>query len=236
MTPECSSAAALTGLVPEPKPKSRSGRTFEFNIERVLAGLGRKKRLHPRELLFLEGDAATALYVVLEGRVESVHLSEDGRKFVSFEAGPGDALGEAVLIEGGCYASCAEAIAPTVVVGLGREPAMRLVREAGDFAAAIALAFSRRLYQTEARSRLIALNGVDGRIAGVLVDMAVKGSLVAGLTHREIAERTGSSRESVTLGLNKLKRLGILKLSRGTIEIQSLARLAALSSVGPAAL
>ncbi len=217
-----------------PFDRSRSARASATNepaqsLLRVWSSLGESKPLVSGQVLFLEGEPASHIYLVAHGRVESVHLSEDGRKFVSFEAAAGDVLGEGALIEGASYASSAQAASAAEVIRLRGDTVAALLREGGDFATALVAALSRRLCQTEQRAGQIALGGLEYRVASVLLTESERGSRVVQLTHREIAERSGAARESVTQTLNHFKREGMVTLTRGAIRVCSVARLAAFA-------
>ncbi|MDE3074520.1 MAG: Crp/Fnr family transcriptional regulator [Chloroflexota bacterium] len=193
------------------------------------ANFGERRELQPGQVLFLQGEAAGHIYLVSEGRVEAVHLSPDGRKFVSFEARRGDVLGEGALLEDAVYSCSAQAVAAATVIRLRGETVSALLREGGDFAASFAVALSRRLAQTEQRAGQLALGDLETRVAGVLLDESDKGAQTVALTHREIAERAGAARESVTEALNRFRREGVVELTRGAIRVASVARLAALA-------
>ena len=198
------------------------------SLYRVWTSLGESKRLVAGQVLFLEGEPASDVYLVASGRVESVHLSPDGRKFVSYEAGAGDILGEASLIEGSTYSSSAEAACEAVVIRLRGQTVAAVLREGGDFAPAFAQALSRRLSLTEERTGSVVLGGLETRVAGVLLAESDRGGKVIALTHREIADRAGAARESVTQTLNQFRRSGIVSLARGAIHVTSVAKLAAI--------
>jgi CRP-like cAMP-binding protein len=194
----------------------------------ILTDLGESKHLAAGQVLFLAGEPASHMYMVASGRVESVHLSPDGRKFVSFEAQPGDVLGEASLVEGSSYPSSAEAASKAMVVRLQGETVAAVLREGGDIAPAFAQALSRRLSHTEGRAGSVVLGGLETRVAGVLLAESDQGSKVIALTHREIADRAGAARESVTQTLNQFRRDGIVSLARGAIQVMSVAKLVAI--------
>jgi len=200
----------------------------------VWSSLGEARTLLPAHVLFLESEPASHIYLVAEGRVEAVHLSPDGRKFVSFEARVGDILGEASLAAGANYTSCAEAASRAHVFRLRGETVSALLREGGDFAAVFASALARRLGQTEERAGQVALHGLECRVARVLIDESEAGAKVIQLTHQEIAERAGAARESVTQTLNRFKRQGLLDLTRRAISVQAVNRLVAISRHEPA--
>src|SRR5581483_3183438 len=175
---------------------------------RVWSSLGESRRLAAAQVLFLESEPAIHMYLVADGRVESVHLSPDGRKFVSFEAMAGDVLGESALVDGCAYTGSAQASSDATVIRLRGETVAAVLREGGEFALALAQALSRRLSQTEERAGQVVLGGLEARVASVLFAESERGQRVVALTHREIAERSGAARESVTQTLNQFKRDG----------------------------
>lgn len=214
------------GAAPNGRPEATDA------VHRVWASLGESRRLAAGQVLFLESEPAVHMYLVADGRVESVHLSPDGRKFVSFEAAVGDVLGEAALVDGRAYASSAQASSDATVIRLRGETVAAVLREGGEFSLALAQALSRRLSQTEERAGHVVLGGLEARVASVLFTESERGARVIALTHREIAERSGAARESVTQTLNQFKRDGILVLGRGAIQVSSLAKLAAIAGRG----
>lgn len=193
--------------------------------------LGVKRNLSKGELLFLQGDPAALVFLVIKGRIDIVHLSNRGRKFVSYEAMQGDIVGEMALLPDAIYSCSAEAAVDSAVLLLRGQTVSNLIAERGDFASEFAVNLARRLDRLERRAKLLALCTVEARVAGLLVEEARCLGDVLRLTHREIGERAGMARESVTLALNQLKRLGALDLSRGRIRVQSPGVLATNSGV-----
>ena len=77
-----------------------------------------------------------------------------------------------------------------------------------------------RLEGAETRLEDLAFKSLAGRLASLLVRMAEPGSSeVAGLTHNDMAETVGTSRETATQALNDLKSRGLINIRRKRIEI-----------------
>jgi CRP/FNR family transcriptional regulator len=164
------------------------------------------------ETLFRAGDAATALYVVLEGSVR-VYREDDGRRFVLHVEGAGGALGEIPLFAGDCFPATAVAAEPTRYVMLSRA--------AMHAAIASSPVLATRLLERLARHLLLRLD--RARTPGAVVTL--------GLTQSQLAEELGTVREVLVRELRALRTSGIIApLGAGRFEIVDLARLRALAS------
>src|SRR5581483_8468460 len=64
----------------------------------IWSSIGARSVLAPSQVLFVAGEPAEHIYVVAEGKLAALCMSAEGHRFVSFEAGPGDVLGEAALL------------------------------------------------------------------------------------------------------------------------------------------
>ena len=100
-------------------------------------------RLQPRfvrraferdEYLFFEGDPADWLILVTQGRVKMIKHSESGRETIVATFGPGEIVGEVGVLVGETYPATAQALEPTVTLGLARTEYVALVRRHPDLA------------------------------------------------------------------------------------------------------
>src|SRR5262249_19710695 len=112
---------------------------------RRLAARCRGRSLTPGETVFEEGQPCRGLLVVAEGRVEIRQMSLRGREQVFHAEGPGAALGEGPLFDGGGYIASAVAVAPTRVLLLPRGLVIELCRRRPDVALAMLKTLARRV-------------------------------------------------------------------------------------------
>jgi CRP/FNR family transcriptional regulator, cyclic AMP receptor protein len=91
-------------------------------------------------------------------------------------------------------------------------------------------ALAAQLEEREARLMTLAYQGVTARLAATLLRRSDAGSReIHGLTHQDLADWVGASRESVTRALDELHAAGIIELGRRQIRILNQDRLRALA-------
>ncbi|HEV2929143.1 MAG TPA: cyclic nucleotide-binding domain-containing protein, partial [Propionibacteriaceae bacterium] len=101
----------------------RRTRLFAELGEETLRALADRsvERSFPRHgRLFYQGDPGNGLFVLASGLVKVVVTSEDGEEMVLVTLGPGEALGELSIVDGGPRSASAEALEPTVALIITR--------------------------------------------------------------------------------------------------------------------
>jgi CRP-like cAMP-binding protein len=106
---------------------------------RAIAYAARRLTLEDEEVLFREGDAGEAAYVVIRGAVEIVHRppGEPDRGEVRAVAESGELFGELALFGGGHRHADARARGRMVVAELSYEPFVEIIRAWPDTAMAL---------------------------------------------------------------------------------------------------
>jgi len=198
-----------------------------------LAGRCTARSLGPGEVLFEEGEPCPGLFIVADGLVEIRQISLRGREQVFHTEGPGAALGEGPLFDGGGYIASAVALAPTRVLLLPRAEVLGVCRRHPAVALAMLKTMARRVRHFAGIVGDLAFRPVTERLARHL-DAAVAGPIKAGarieltLTQAQLAARLGTVRELVARAFAQLEASGVIARDRTRIVIRDPARLAAL--------
>ena len=167
-----------------------------------LALVAVKKTFLKSTVLINEGDETDSLYIICSGKVKAIINDEHGKEVILSIFGPGEYFGEIAFIDG-------ERRSATIIT---REPTEVLIISSGvfrDFLSSYpSMAFNllvgavKRLREATKQIESLALMDVYGRVARLLVHYAKpKGEklfIEEKLTHQEIANMTGSSREMVS--------------------------------------
>jgi CRP-like cAMP-binding protein len=201
---------------------------------RRLAGRCTTRSLVAGETLFEEGEPCRGLIIIAEGRVEIRQISVRGREQVFHTEGPGAALGEGPLFDGGGYIASAVALTPTRALSLPRADVMALCRRQPDVALAMLKAMARRVRHFAGIVGDLAFRPVTERLARHLhaaVDAPIKpGARVdLALTQAQLAARLGTVRELVARAFAQLEQGGVISRNRSLVTIRDPARLAALA-------
>jgi CRP/FNR family transcriptional regulator len=187
--------------------------------------------------LFRKGEPCRGLHVVLEGRVKVYRASPDGQEQVLHTQGPGQALAEVPLFDGGPYPASAEALEESRLLFLSAEDFQWLYQHHPEIAGAVIRELGRRLRRMVGLVEKLSLNDVPTRVAQTLVEFAeAAGALEARSefrlprTQQELAAELGTSRESVARALAKLRQEGVIAQNGPRIAVLDERRLRAAAS------
>jgi CRP/FNR family cyclic AMP-dependent transcriptional regulator len=211
----------------------RRTRLFAGLEEPTLRALAERaiERSYPRHgRLFYQGDPGTGLFVVASGLVKVVVTSEDGEEMVLVTLGPGEALGELSIVDGGPRSASAEALEPTVALIITRPVLLDLATRDRALTEALLQTLGgllRRL--TEQAPDLVFLD-LPGRMAKLLAGLAAERGtetpegieLDAGLTQTDLGAMVGASRQSVNQILQGFARRGYLQVQGRRIVVTRL--------------
>lgn len=180
-------------------------------------------RSYPRNTILLtEGDRTDALYLILSGRVKIFVSDAAGKEVVLGTQGPGEFFGEMAL-DGGPRSASVMTIESSRLAVIPQANARALVRDHPEFAAHLIEKLIGRIRTLTENFKGLALLDVYGRVARLLLDLAIEqdGRLVVGerLTHQEIASRVGASREMISKIFKDLTLGGYISVDKRRITI-----------------
>jgi CRP/FNR family transcriptional regulator len=189
---------------------------------RRLDRIGTQVKYAERERVLDEGSLPDRVCVVCQGTLKLTTSSEDGRLLLLRIAGPGDVLGLASVLKGTRYELTAEALETCEVRVIARQEFMEFMEEFREVGWNSAEEMAREYGSAVLSAKRLALSeSAAGKLAGLLLEWGRKsvahGALVdesdvetalrfrMPLTHEELGQMAGISRETVTRVLTKLK-------------------------------
>lgn len=184
--------------------------------------------------VFDEGEAPRGIFVLCEGRIKLSMNASNGRTLILKIAEPGGVLGLDSVIAGKTYELTAEAMQACKLDFVRRTEFLRFLDEHVDACRRAVQQISHECLEMHDRIRLIGLtNSVHGRLAHFLLELSARAQrdgdgfvkLGIGLTHEEISQLIGASREAVTRVLADFNKSGIAELRGGTLIIHNKAEL-----------
>ncbi|MFQ5699595.1 MAG: Crp/Fnr family transcriptional regulator [Myxococcota bacterium] len=167
--------------------------------------------------IFEEGASGEYMYLIQSGQVKVTKMSEDGREKIVEMFEDGDFFGEMALMERAPRSAAVKTTRPSVLLALSRSAFLSLMRENPELPLEIIRELSHRLRETTSEVRALLFERVEERTRGVLrrlatVDPDAPGRRITPpITHQELAERVGTSRETVTRVLKELRESGWLE-------------------------
>ena len=179
-------------------------------------------RLAAGEMLFEQGDEASALYGLIEGALEVSVLSLDGRKLALNVLRPGALFGEIALFDPGERTATVVATEPSVVKRVDYDNVLDRVREEPELAIdQIHLAGQRMRWMDRQLNEQVFLP-MPSRLARKIIyltDRPEGGPVTLALSQAELAEFVGATREAVSKTLSLWKKAGVISVARGAISV-----------------
>jgi len=189
-------------------------------------------------VLFVEGQAPRGIFVLCKGRVKLSISSSDGKTLILKMAEPGEVLGLSANVSGTAYELTAETVDECQVNFVKREDFQRLLREHGDACLRVAEQLSDKYHAACREIRAIGLpHSAAEKLAKLLLEWSGRNGEAAKaeprvkltLTHEEMAQMIGTSRETVTRLFATLKKRQIVQTKGSTLLIRNKTALKALA-------
>lgn len=173
-----------------------------------------ERRAERREVVIKRGEVGAGLGFLIEGRLQAVNFTLDGKEVGTDFIENGDFFGELSVIDGHPAPEYIIAVAPSRVAVLDRNRARELMFSTPAGAEAVANRLAERMRRAASHRALLALPSSFQRVCAQLALMAQRreGSVVIVMppTHQEIAIMVNTSRETVTRTLQFLQQLKVL--------------------------
>ena len=181
-----------------------------------IADLLIERRFPKHKTIVEEGLAGDYMYVIREGRVQVSKLSDDGREKILEFLDAGDFFGEMSLLDDAPRSASVRALSDARILALSRADFLNVMRRNADVAMAVVQELARRLRDTDEQASSLSFQRVKQRTQGLLQRLAKDDAgggrrITPVLTHQQIADMIGTSRETVTRALKGLKQQGWLE-------------------------
>jgi CRP-like cAMP-binding protein len=189
------------------------------DLGRLLTG-AKIASYRPRQVIYLPGDRSHGVHFLSNGRVKISKVTRDGKELTLAYRTTGDFFGEACLLEGGPREEMAEAMEASTTVEVDYNDLARVFARNAHVAHQVARATIARRRELEAKIEQLVFKDVGSKLAELLLRLGSehgienkRGGLALGLkiTHQEMANLIGSTRETVSLTLSQFKRKGFIE-------------------------
>lgn len=181
----------------------------------------------PGETLHL-GCEPGGWWVIEKGLMKAYTIAPDGSALTYAFLGPGDSFGETNILTGHWVRATVEALEPTEVLHLPPKQFEALLKEKPEFAVALLRVLAEQIRQSQERVYHISRLKISHRIAHALVGLIqhigipLEDGVEIRLTHQEIADYVGTSRETVSRTFSRWERKGWLQTQRKVLTVKNL--------------
>ncbi len=180
-------------------------------------------------VLFAEGQVPRGVFIVRRGRVKLSICGSDGRTLILRIVEAGGALGVAAVVAGYKYEATAETQEPCEISFLRQSDLLRLMRQHGELALWVTQHISQDYASTCREIRdLILSDSASEKLARLLVGWLDQNSdarnpcqMKLALTHEEIGQMIGTSRETVSRLFAGFKKQHLIQQTGATLVIPS---------------
>ncbi|HWQ33328.1 MAG TPA: Crp/Fnr family transcriptional regulator [Blastocatellia bacterium] len=202
------------------------GELHETELQ-ALAARAVERSLARDEVLFVAGEEAQGLFVIVDGSVRAFREGVDGREQVIHVERAGATIAELPVFDDQPYPSTVAAEEDTTVLFIHKRDVRRLCLEHPEIALAALKLMAGRLRKCAALVEALSLREVDQRLARWLLGEArARGKRTAEgievalvLTNQQIAARIGSVREVVSRALARLQQNGLITVKGRAVRI-----------------
>jgi CRP-like cAMP-binding protein len=166
-----------------------------------------------RDVVFRQGDPATAFFIVVDGWVKLYRITIAGEEAVIHVFAKGDSFAEAVAFVGQPYPATAEAVSSARIVRIPADHVIKCIRGMPDIALAMIASTSQHLlHLVQQVEQLKAQTGVQ-RVAEFLASLCPPGNKTCTIAlpydKALIAGRLGLKPESLSRAFAKLRSIGV---------------------------
>ncbi len=196
----------------------------------------RMEEVKKRQPFYLPGDPSSSVYLLKRGRVKLANTAASGKEVTFDILEPGEVFGELEVLEGLPRETAAEALDDAMICVIRREDFDRYLAMHPNITVKLTKLIGLRLRRIQSRIEDLVFRDVPARLAHLLVELSKSDSaqeprgirIKAKLTHQEMANLIGCSRETVSATLGQFRDEGLVQLDGRTLTILDLKGLSRL--------
>ena len=204
---------------------------------KLLAEHAISRRYKKDDVLFVAGEEARGLFVIVHGSVRAFRESPDGREQVIHVERAGATIAEVPVFDGGTYPSTVAAEEETYTLFLDKRDVQQLCMQHPEIPLAAVKVLASRLRHCAELVEALSLKEVGQRLARFLLSEARRHGQPAGdgvcltltQTNQQIAARVGSVREVISRALSRLQHDGLIVLEDRKLTIPDMEALSSFA-------
>jgi CRP/FNR family transcriptional regulator, cyclic AMP receptor protein len=180
-------------------------------------------------MLFIEGQQPRGVFVLCSGKVKLSTTSREGKTIITKISDSGDVLGLNAVISNHPYEVTSEMMEPGQANFIPRDSLVQMLRDFPEAALRVAQQLSRNYYTAYEEIRTLGLAvSPSEKFAKLLLSWSTKGTQTDGssqlrlnLTHEEIGEIIGTTRETVSRLFSEFRKKQLVQIKGATLVIRS---------------
>ncbi|MGB1274865.1 MAG: Crp/Fnr family transcriptional regulator [Nannocystaceae bacterium] len=185
------------------------------------------REIKRRQVVYLPGDPGESVFFLVGGRVKCSKVSRDGKELTLSYRGAGNMFGELGALDSSPREEMVEAMKNAIMLEVPAELFRKLLQENAALCFAFATVVGQRRRDMEKKLEHLAFGDVHAKLASLLLDLDrdygldtdIGREIDLKITHQEMANLIGSTRETISTTLAQFKKKGLLHLSGRTVTL-----------------
>ncbi len=198
----------------------------EETIEKI-AKIGTKRCYKKDNIILMEEEDGSALFVIIDGKVKISRTSNDGREVILSILGESDFFGEMAILDGLTRSANAIALEDSTVFIIQRDQFLDLLYKHPEVSIALLQELTKRLRAADMKIKALTLKDAEGKVATVILQIADDvGMIRQGVVEieklplqQDLANMAGTSRETISRTLHSFAKKGLIELESSRLRI-----------------
>jgi CRP-like cAMP-binding protein len=170
-------------------------------------------------MILIEEEIGSTMFIILDGRVKISRISEDGREVILSILSEGDFFGEMSILDGQNRSANVVTLEDSRIMIVRREDFLKMLRDYPQIAINLLKELAHRLRRSDSQIKSLSLQNATGKVASTLLRIADdSGKIHMGQVEisklppqQDLANMAGTSRETISRVLKTLSKQGYLK-------------------------
>lgn len=201
----------------------------ELQLQKICTII-QEKTYEKNSIIIREGEAGERVFFVVDGSVKITKISPEGREYTLKIIAKGEVFAEVILFTNLNYPANATALTNSCLASLAISDLEQLINNDASLAIELIRVLSKRLYETQNKIKQLAVHTVYERTIMLLLDLAQNQGLTPPFTQdyfsinisvsrSELANTIGTTRETLTRMLTRLKTENLIVIKDSSIEL-----------------
>ncbi|MEW6193736.1 MAG: Crp/Fnr family transcriptional regulator [Bacteroidota bacterium] len=191
----------------------------DVTIEKI-EKIGTRKSYKKNDVILMEDEVGSALFVIANGKVKVARSSNDGREVILTILSESDFFGEMAILDGQTRSATVTAIEDSELFLIQRNDFITLLREHPEISLSLLQELTKRLRSADVKIKALSLKDAEGKVATVILQLADDlGKIKQGKVEierlplqQDLANMAGTSRETISRTLHSFAKKGLIEL------------------------
>lgn len=189
--------------------------------------IGTRKQFKKNDVILMEDEVGSALFVIVTGKVKVARTSSDGREVILTILSDSDFFGEMAILDGQTRSATVMAIEDSELFLIQRNDFIDLLKTYPEAAISLLQELTKRLRAADSKIKALSLKDAEGKVATVILQLADDvGKIKQGKVEidklplqQDLANMAGTSRETISRTLHSFAKKGMVELDGNKLRI-----------------